>query len=52
MEFVLVWRVGASVETKVDMKKYLKAVWMLCRFLFVPQWGRHPKDAGTMEARN
>ena len=29
--------------------KYLKAIWEFCSFLFVPQWGRHPKDVGTAE---
>ena len=45
-----VWSVGTSVETEVDMK-FLKAVWEFCTFLFWPQWGRHPKDAGITEAR-
>ena len=31
--------------------KVLKAVWKFCSFLFVPQWGRHPKDDGTTEVR-
>lgn len=27
----------------------IKRVWKFCAFLFVPQWGRHPKDAGILE---
>ena len=34
------------------MIPFLKAVWQFCSYLFVPQWGRHLKDAGTTEIRN
>jgi len=27
----------------------VKGVWAFCSYLFVPQWGKHPKDAGTTE---
>lgn len=26
----------------------LKGVWAFCCYLFIPQWGKHPKDAETM----
>ena len=26
----------------MDMK-YLKAIWIFCSYLFVPQWGRYPR---------
>ena len=32
--------------------KMLKGIWKFCSFLFVPQWGKHPNNAGTMEPRN
>lgn len=47
MEYFLVRGVGASVETKVDMKKYLKAVWEFCSYLFVPQ--RRPIERSDIE---
>jgi hypothetical protein len=28
------------------MKKYLKAIWLFCSQVFIPQWGKHPKDYG------
>jgi len=28
------------------MKKFLKAFWQFCSQLFIPQWGKHPKDYG------
>ena len=34
------------------IKEILKGVWMFCSYLFVPQWGRHPKDGGTTDLRN
>ena len=34
------------------VKKVLKAVWEFCSYLFVPQWGKHPKDVGFTEIRN
>lgn len=30
----------------------LKGMWKFCSFLFVPQWGKHPKDAGILEPSN
>lgn len=33
------------------LKSILKGVWAFCSFLFVPQWGKHPTDAGIMERR-
>lgn len=29
--------------------KKIKGIWKFCSFLFVPQWGRHPKDAEIQE---
>ena len=28
------------------MKKFLNAIWLFCSQIFIPQWGRHPKDYG------
>lgn len=28
------------------MKKFLKAFWLFYGQLFIPQWGKHPKDYG------
>lgn len=28
------------------MKRFLKAVWQFCSYLFVPKWGKRPKDYG------
>ncbi len=36
----------------VFVMKYLKAIWQICSYLFVPQWGRQPKDAGIAEEEN
>ena len=47
MEFVLVWSVGASVETEDDMKKVLKVAWEFCSYLFVPQ--RRPIERSDIE---
>lgn len=33
------------------MIPFLKAVWQFCSYLFVPQWGRHPKDGGITDLR-
>ena len=27
------------------MKKFLRAIWQFCSYVFVPQWGRHNKYA-------
>ncbi len=32
--------------------KMLKAIWLFCSYLFVPQWGRHPKGEAILESRN
>ena len=34
------------------MKKVVRGVWAFCVFLFVPQWDRHQKGAGSVEPRN
>ena len=26
------------------MKKVLKAIWLFCSQVFIPQWGKRPKD--------
>ena len=31
------------------LKAILKEIWAFCSFVFVVQWGKHPKDAGTSE---
>ena len=31
-------------KTKDDMKNVLMAIWKLCSYLFVPQWGRSHKE--------
>ena len=28
------------------MKRFFKAFWQFCSYLFVPQWGKRPKDYG------
>lgn len=33
-------------------KGVLKEMWQFCLYLFVPQWGRHPKNAGILEPKN
>jgi len=30
----------------------IKGFWKFCSFLFVPQWGKHPKKAGIVEPSN
>lgn len=30
----------------------IKGFWNFCSFLFVPQWGKHPKKAGIVELSN
>ena len=30
----------------------IKGIWKFCAFLFVPQWGIHPKDIGATNIRN
>lgn len=30
----------------------IKGFWQFCSFLFIPQWGKHPNNAGTMEPIN
>lgn len=34
------------------LKSILKGIWAFCSYVFVPQWGLHPKDGGTTEERN
>lgn len=34
------------------MKGFLKGVWLFCSYVFVPQWGKQPQDAGTRVVRN
>lgn len=29
-----------------------KGIWQFCSFLFVPQWGKLPKEVGIMESSN
>ena len=29
-----------------EVKKVLKAIWLSCGQLFIPQWGKHPKAYG------
>ena len=33
----------------VQLKSIVKALWQFCRYLFVPQWGRHKEVCGTMK---
>lgn len=30
-----------AMRDKDKAMKYLKAIWLFCSYLFVPQWGRH-----------
>lgn len=31
---------------KITVKNVLRAAWQFCSYLFVPQWGKRPKDYG------
>lgn len=37
---------------KIIIREIVKEVWAFCSYLFVPQWGKHPKDAGIAEVRD
>lgn len=33
-------------KNRITVKKALRAIWRLCSYLFVPQWGKRPADDG------
>ena len=33
-------------NSKITLKKVLKGIWLFCAQVFIPQWGKHPKDYG------
>lgn len=37
----------SEVKTdKITVKGVLRGIWQFCSYLFVPQWGKRPKDYG------